>query len=77
MNIKVRRRVDHQLDSIDINMFDRSKIMILVTGTTIEPYAQNWKECEATWIPELRKLGYNVMVAIGNRFPLISIYTEV
>jgi hypothetical protein len=47
-------------------MFDRSKIMILVTGTTIEPYAQNWKECESTWIPELRKLGYNVKVAIGN-----------
>ena len=47
-------------------MFDRSKIMILVTGTTIAPWDQNWKECEATWIPELRKLGYNVKVAIGN-----------
>jgi len=47
-------------------MFDRSKIMILVTGTTIAPWDQNWKECESTWIPELRKLGYNVKVAIGN-----------
>jgi hypothetical protein len=47
-------------------MFDKSKMMILVTGTTIEPWAQNWKECESTWIPELRKLGYNVKVAIGN-----------
>ena len=47
-------------------MFDKSKMMILVTGTTIEPHAQNWKECERTWIPELRKLGYNVKVAIGN-----------
>jgi hypothetical protein len=47
-------------------MFDRSKIMILVTGTTIAPWDQNWKECEATWIPELRKLGYNVKVAIGS-----------
>lgn len=45
---------------------DKSKLIILVTGTTIEPWDQNWKECEATWIPELRKLGYNVMVAIGN-----------
>ena len=47
-------------------MFDRSKIMILVTGTTIAPWDQNWKECEMTWIPELRKLGYDVKVAIGN-----------
>lgn len=45
---------------------DRSKIVILVTGTTIEPYANNWRECATTWIPELRKLGYKVMVAIGN-----------
>ena len=45
---------------------DKSKLIILVTGTTIEPWDKNWKECEATWIPELRKLGYNVMVAIGN-----------
>jgi hypothetical protein len=47
-------------------MFDKSKLMIMVTGTTIEPWDQNWKECESTWIPELRKLGYTVMVAIGN-----------
>ena len=47
-------------------MFDRSKIMIMVTGTTIEPWAQNWKECYSTWIPELKKLGYPVMVAIGD-----------
>jgi len=47
-------------------MFDKRKMIILVTGTTIEPWAQNWKECETTWIPELRKLGYTVMVAIGN-----------
>ena len=45
---------------------DKSKLIILVTGTTIEPWDQNWKECENTWIPELRNLGYNVMVAIGN-----------
>jgi hypothetical protein len=45
---------------------DRNKIVILVTGTTIEPYANNWRECVSTWIPELRKFGYTVMVAIGN-----------
>jgi hypothetical protein len=47
-------------------MFDKSKMMILVTGTTIEPYDSNWKECNNTWIPELRKLGYHIMVAIGD-----------
>jgi hypothetical protein len=55
-------------------MFDRNKIMILVTGTTIAPWDQNWKECEATWIPELRKLGYNVKVAIGN--PTMNKYVK-
>lgn len=47
-------------------MFDKNKLIILVTGTTIEPWAQNWKECKSTWIPEIKKLGYQVMVAIGN-----------
>ena len=46
-------------------MFDKSKLIILVTGTNTKPYDKNWKECESTWIPELRKLGYNVKVAIG------------
>ena len=45
---------------------DKNKIIILVTGTTTKPYDANWKECERTWIPELRKLGYEVKVAIGN-----------
>ena len=35
-------------------MFDKSKLIILVTGTTIEPWAQNWKECNSTWIPEIK-----------------------
>jgi hypothetical protein len=48
------------------NDIDKSKIIILVTGTTNKPYDKNWKECERTWIPELRKLGYEVKVAIGN-----------
>lgn len=44
----------------------RSKMVIMVTGTTIEPYSENWKECYETWIPELKKMGYHIMVAIGN-----------
>ena len=46
-------------------MFDKSKLIILVTGTNTKPYDKNWKECESTWIPELRKLGYSVKIAIG------------
>jgi len=47
-------------------MFDKSKFIILVTGTTIEPHAQNWRECLSTWIPLVRNLGFNIKVAIGN-----------
>lgn len=45
---------------------DKSKIIILVTGTNNEPYDANWKECLSTWIPELRKLGYRVMIGLGD-----------
>jgi hypothetical protein len=47
---------------------DKSKIIILITGTNIEPYNSNWEECNSTWIPELRKLGYNVMIALGDDY---------
>jgi len=47
---------------------DRSKVIILVTGTTIEPHDANWKECLRTWVPELRNLGYNVMISIGDKY---------
>jgi len=46
-------------------MLDKSKLIILVCGTNIKPYDSNWRECERTWIPELKKMGYNVMVSIG------------
>lgn len=42
------------------------KVVIMVTGTDVEPYDKNYKECEQTWIPELRKLGFKVIVAVGN-----------
>jgi len=45
---------------------DRSKIAILVTGTMNAPWDANWKECAATWIPLLRKLGYCVKIALGD-----------
>ena len=47
-------------------ILEKNNIIILVTGTNTKPYDSNWKECENTWIPELRKLGYDVKVAIGN-----------
>lgn len=45
---------------------DRSKIIILVTGTDNKPWDKNWKECAATWIPLVRQLGYHIKVAIGD-----------
>jgi hypothetical protein len=47
-------------------ILEKENIIILVTGTNTKPYDSNWKECEKTWIPELRKLGYNIRIAIGN-----------
>lgn len=44
----------------------KDKIVVLVTGTLIKPWVNNWKECEQTWIPKLRELGYTVMVALGD-----------
>jgi hypothetical protein len=44
---------------------NKDKIMIMVTGTMISPYDENWKECYRTWIPELKKLGYHILVSIG------------
>ena len=40
------------------------KVVIMVTGSHNNP--DNHKECEATWIPKLRELGFQVIVALGN-----------
>lgn len=40
------------------------KIVIMVTGSHSKP--DNYKECEATWIPKLRELGFRVIVALGS-----------
>lgn len=47
-------------------MIDRSKIIILVTGTIKDPWDKNWKECSSTWIPLLRQLGYCIKVVLGD-----------
>jgi hypothetical protein len=68
MSVDLRSGVQLNLNSgaVFSDGIDKSKIIILVTGTTNKPFDANWKECERTWIPELRKLGYEVKVAIGN-----------
>ena len=38
----------------------------MVTGTNIEPFSNNHRECERTWIPELRNMGFRVITAVGN-----------
>jgi hypothetical protein len=40
------------------------EVLIMVTGSHTKP--DNYKECERTWIPKLRDLGFNVMVSLGN-----------
>ena len=44
----------------------QDRVVIMVTGTTIEPFSNNLKECERTWMPKLRELGYKVISVIGN-----------
>ena len=44
----------------------QQRVVIMVTGTTIEPWSNNLKESERTWIPLLRKMGYRVISVIGN-----------
>jgi hypothetical protein len=45
--------------------FDKSKLIILVCGTNNSPHDANWKECERTWVPELKSMGYKVMTSFG------------
>jgi len=45
---------------------DKNKVIILVTGTNNYPSSLNWKECENTWVPMLRELGYTVKIAFGD-----------
>jgi|TARA_B110000483_G_scaffold142319_1_gene170069 hypothetical protein len=41
------------------------KVLIMVTGSYAE--SENYKECEKTWMPLLRKMGFKVLTALGNR----------
>tara|TARA_B110000908_G_scaffold33038_1_gene39491 strand:+ start:200 stop:982 length:783 start_codon:yes stop_codon:yes gene_type:complete len=40
------------------------KVVIMVTGCHAQP--DNHKECERTWVPLLRKMGFRVIIAFGN-----------
>jgi hypothetical protein len=40
------------------------KIVIMVTGCHAQP--DNYKECERTWIPKLRELGFKVLISLGS-----------
>jgi hypothetical protein len=40
------------------------KIVIMVTGSHRK--SENHIECEQTWIPKLREMGFDVFVALGN-----------
>jgi hypothetical protein len=51
-------------ESNSVNISD--KLVIIVTGTNVEPYSKNWKECYDTWVPELKDLGYTVLISVGN-----------
>jgi len=42
------------------------RVVVMVTGSNVEPHDKNWKECERTWVPKLRELGYKVIIAVGN-----------
>ena len=43
------------------------KVIILVTGSKeLEPWNSNWKECERTWVPLLRELGYDIKISFGD-----------
>ena len=44
----------------------QKRVVIMVTGCTIKPYSNNLKECERTWMPLLRKMGYRVISVVGN-----------
>jgi hypothetical protein len=44
--------------------FMNKKIVIMVTGSHRK--SENHIECEQTWIPKLREMGFDVFVALGN-----------
>jgi hypothetical protein len=51
MSINLNSGIELNLNSGAVfsgGAIDKSKIIILVTGTTNKPYDKNWKECERT-----------------------------
>lgn len=45
---------------------DRSKVILIITGSNVSPWDRNWMECANTWVPLLKQLGYHVKVSIAN-----------
>jgi hypothetical protein len=39
-------------------------VIVMVTGSHLRP--ENMKECERTWVPKLRELGFTVLLSMGN-----------
>lgn len=42
------------------------RVLITITGTWSPSHAKNWMECEATWVPRLRKMGFDVVYLMSN-----------
>lgn len=42
------------------------KTLITVTGTWVESHSKNWIECESTWIPKLREMGFEILILMSN-----------
>ena len=43
-----------------------SKTLITIPGTWNSPHSKNWMECEFTWVPKLRKMGFDVIYLMSN-----------
>jgi hypothetical protein len=52
------------------NNMDKSKIVIIITGSQVDGWDKNWQECLFTWIPLVRQLGYHVKISFpDNNIP--------
>ena len=42
--------------------------LITIIGTWAESHSKNWIECESTWVPKLRELGFEVLILMSNPY---------
>lgn len=45
---------------------DKKRTLVTIIGTWKQSHSKNWIECESTWVPLLRDLGYDVWVIVSN-----------